>query len=118
LILVRCSLSILTYIPFDAVLGTPSVVLQILGSKVVDGYHTEGIDEKTILQVNGSMVVGALFVLTLSSFIPAFGGSSRNIIGFFTIAIIAPFILSTLFILRLKPNERQIEQVERMISSQ
>jgi hypothetical protein len=78
--------------------------LYILGSEVVDGL-SEGIDEKTLLQVNGSMVVGTLFILTLSAFILGTEATSRGLIGIITLVIIVPFILSALAILRSKPKK-------------
>ena len=86
--------------------------MYILGSEVVDG-PSEGIDEKTLLQVNGSMVVGTLFILTLSAFILGTEATSRGLIGIITLVIIVPFILSALAILRSKPNLLSIGNVEQ-----
>jgi hypothetical protein len=60
---------------------------------------SEGIDKKTLLQVDASMVVGVLFILTLSGFISGSEITGRFLTGYFTILIIAPFVISAFMIL-------------------
>jgi hypothetical protein len=76
-----------------------------LGSKVSGGNTSEVIDEKTLLQVNASMVIGALFILTLTAFISGPESHSRFFIGYMTILIIGPFAISALITLNLEEDE-------------
>jgi hypothetical protein len=73
-----------------------------LGSNVADG-HKVGqiklIDEKTLLQVNASMVIGVLFVLTLSSFITGTGYAAEPFLGIITAYTAVPFAASSFLLL-------------------
>ena len=70
------------------------------------------IDEKTLLQVNGSMVVGVLFLLTLTAFISLPEIYGRVLIGVFTLVIIFPFVASWAILLLAK-NEKKKEKLGR-----
>lgn len=58
------------------------------------------IDEKTLLQIDSSMIVGVLFFLTLTSFVGAHQAYGKVTLGLITLTIIAPFVLSALTIFR------------------
>jgi hypothetical protein len=85
-----------------------------LGSNASTGNevsHFEGIDDKTLLQVNGSMVVGTLFVLTLTALIPNLQVLGMTALGLITMTIILPFVISAILVLsghKLLGKERVI----------
>jgi hypothetical protein len=79
-----------------------SLVTQILGSTDND----LAIDAKTLLQLDGSMIVGALFLLTLSTFISGPASTARFLTGYFTLFVIVPFITSGLLIIFGKSKDR------------
>jgi hypothetical protein len=69
------------------------------------------LDEKTLLQVNASMVVGVLFILTLTAFVSGASGSyiisevtGRNLLGLATFLLVFPFTISTAAILFKEPS--------------
>jgi hypothetical protein len=59
----------------------------------------KGIDNKTLLQVDGSMVVGALFILTLTTYLSGSETGVRILIGVITFGSVAPFVWSAVLIL-------------------
>jgi uncharacterized membrane protein len=76
-----------------------------LGSNANDKHidrPSEDIDQQTLIQINGSMVVGGLFILTLTSLISGPATTTRFLAGYLTVVIVLPFILSALIILAQK----------------
>lgn len=57
------------------------------------------IDENTLLQLDGSMVLGALIILTLAGIISPIESYARTISLYFTVIVVVPFIVSALLIL-------------------